>query len=247
MHYKVIACDVFTREVCWCAARSPNTLDIVFTSKGEHNEPARLRSLLQEAVNCAAEGDVAYDAVLLVYGLCGNATVGLTARKYPLVIPRAHDCTTLFLGSKEAFDVHFGANPSQGWTSVGYSERGDALLSDSDMRLFLQGGMSVAELIEQYGEENARYLLDALTIAKDFPDVPFIDVPETHIAERVHYIRDYIAGLGKTCRTLPGSIGLIAALIAGEWDERRFQIVPPDHAIAGVYDYEQVLRAEKTE
>lgn len=244
MHYKVIACDVFTREVCWCAARTPNTLDIAFTPKGEHNEPTQLRRLLQAAIDAAAASGIAYDAVLLAYGLCGNATVGLTANSFPLVIPRAHDCTTVFLGGKEAFEQHFGACPSQGWTSVGYSERGDSVISDSEMRLFLQGGMSAAELIEQYGEENARYLMESLSVKKDFPEVPFIDVPETHMPELAQRIRDHIARLGKTCRVLSGAITLIEGLVAGGWPEDRYLVVPPGQRIAGVYDYAEVMRAE---
>ncbi len=36
MYFKLIACDVFTREVCHCIARSPHTVDVGFTEKGAH-------------------------------------------------------------------------------------------------------------------------------------------------------------------------------------------------------------------
>lgn len=243
MFYYVIACDVLTREVCWCAARTPHTLDISFTAKGEHNTPAKLRELLQSKIDAAAASPVAYDAVLLVYGLCGNATVGLTARDCPLVTPRAHDCTTLFLGSKEAFREHFGANPSQAWTSVGYAERGDAILSDGDARTFAQGGLSFAELSAQYGEENARYLIEALSAGHDSAEIPFLDVPESHVPEIVSRIRAHISAAGKTMRTLPGHIRLIEKLLSGDWPDADFLVVPPGARIEGVYDHEQVMRA----
>ena len=247
MHFRVLACDVLTREVCWCAARSPNTLDLSFFAKGEHNHPSRLRELLQEQIDVAAEGDIAYDAVLLAYGLCGNATIGLTAKRFPLVIPRAHDCTTLFLGSKQAFEEHFGGNPSQAWTSVGYSERGDSVFSDGDARSFGQGGQSFLELAEIYGEENARYLVDALTAHHDSPDIPLIDVPETHIDVLIERIKAYMHSAGKNMQHLPGSIRLIESLITGNWPEEQFLLIPPGGHIAGVYDYDQVVCSKITD
>ena len=95
---------------------------------------ANLRALLQAQIDAVAAGNVEYDAVLLGYGLCGNSTLGLEARRFPLVIPRAHDCTTLFLGSKEAFQEHFGPNPSQTWASVGWSRRARAARSTASGR-----------------------------------------------------------------------------------------------------------------
>ncbi len=245
MHYRVIACDVLTRELCWCAARTPNTLDITFTAKGEHDNPARLRDLLQQQIDAAAASAITYDAVLLGYGLCGNATVGLTANTFPLVIPRAHDCTTLFLGSRKAFEEHFGANPSQAWTSIGYSERGDSVISDGDARSFGPGGQSFAELAATYGEENARYLLDAMTINNSSKEIPFLDVPETHIASLVARIREYMAAADKTLQPLPGSLRLIEALLAGDWPEDEFLVAPPGTSIAGVYDYKEVVCANR--
>ncbi len=244
MRLKVIACNVLTREVSWCAARSSNTLDLVFLPKGEHDHPPRLREILQEEIDATAISGIAYDAVVLVYGICGNATIGLKANTFPLVMPRAHDCTTLFLGSKEGFEEHFGKNPSQAWTSVGYSERGDSFLSDGNTRTYDQNGFSFAELAATYGEENACYLMEAMTAHHDSPEVPFLDVPETHVPELVEKIKTYIADTGKRMRTIPGGIRLIEALVAGHWDESLFLVTPPGSVVAGVYDYEQVVCAK---
>ena len=46
------------------------------------------------------------EAVVLAYGLCGRGTVGLRPLRHQLVIPRAHDCITVFMGSKEAYADH---------------------------------------------------------------------------------------------------------------------------------------------
>lgn len=246
MHLKVLACNVLTREVSWCAARCPHTLDIVYLPKAEHNAPTRLRAMLQEQIDLAAASDTKYDAVVLVYGICGNATIGLEARTCPLVIPRAHDCTTLFLGSKEKFQEHFGANPSQAWTSLGYSERGDTLVSEGNARIFGEGNVSYAELVETYGEENARYIVDAMSASHESKDIPFLDVPETHVPELVACLFKRIAESGKNVTTIPGSIGIVENLIGGNWPEERFLVVPPGHRIEGLYDYEKVMTVTQT-
>ena len=47
MYFKLIACDVLTREVSYCIARTPHTVDVEFTEKGQHEDSERLRLLLQ--------------------------------------------------------------------------------------------------------------------------------------------------------------------------------------------------------
>ena len=55
--------------------------------------------------------------------MCGTATVGLTARHAPLVLPRAHDCITLYLGSRQRYNEEFMRHPGTYWYSVDYMER----------------------------------------------------------------------------------------------------------------------------
>lgn len=120
MRFRLISCEVFARPAYRAAAKSPHIVDMAFTRLRSHVNPHQLRREIQEAIDSTAEG---YDAILLGYGLCGNSTAGLKARSIPLVIPRAHDCCTIFLGSREAFLEHFGQTPSAQWSSVCYFER----------------------------------------------------------------------------------------------------------------------------
>ena len=79
----------------------PNQVDIEFLPKGLHDiGQAGMSARLSEVL--AAVDETKYEAVLLGYGLCSNGLVGLTARSIPLVVPRAHDCITLFLGEQGA-------------------------------------------------------------------------------------------------------------------------------------------------
>ena len=111
----MISCEVFSRLVYSAAARTPNILDVEFTELRSHVNPDGLRKQIQDIIDGTPDK---YDAILLGYGLCGNSTSGLRARSIPLVIPRAHDCCTVFLGSRAAFLEHFGLTPSAQWSSA---------------------------------------------------------------------------------------------------------------------------------
>lgn len=159
--YKFICCDVLFRMACRAAAASRNIIDIEFTRLLSHVEPAVLRKEIQGLIDKAdAEGE--YEAILLGYGLCGNSTAGLVARRQPLVIPRAHDCCTLFLGSRGKFADFFGERLSAQWSSHGYLERNHDYSGGSDLNKGLGLDKDYAALVEQYGEENAEYLWETL-------------------------------------------------------------------------------------
>src|SRR5512145_92654 len=104
MKMKALTCDALARPVYWAAAHSPHTVDVELLRFGLHTRPNELHNRLQAHIDAAPHG---YDAVILAYGLCGKATAGLKARHTPLVITRAHDCITLFLGSRTRYTDEF--------------------------------------------------------------------------------------------------------------------------------------------
>ena len=250
MRLKLIGCEVLTREICHCVAQSPHIIDIEFTAKDLHNQSAVLRNSLQERIDGAVR-ERCYDAVLLGFGLCGNSTLELQAREIPLVLPRAHDCCTLFLGSREEFTRHFGDKLSAPFTSAGYMERSDGNLfhDPSDLLALLGGGRSYADLVAEYGEETASYIRETLLGASGMPahdqTIYFIDIPESRHLDCAGRCRERAFSEGKELIVLPGSLNLIKKLTFGEWDDD-FLVVQPGQRIAGVYDFQTIITAEET-
>jgi len=241
MKFKLICCEVFLREACIAIAESPNTIDPEFTPKGAHEQPNFLREVIQSKID-AAEGK-GYDAILLGFGLCGNSAAGLKARSIPLVIPRAHDCCTIFLGSKAKFIEHFKDNLSAEWSSTGYMERGDSYIRETDTGKLLGLDKSYEDLVEQYGEENARYVWE--TLHPDFhgDEMIFIQIPETAHLGYVEKLKSLAAEQGKKVRIIDGDMRLIRGLVNGDWSREEYLVVPPGKEIKPVYDQDKVMEA----
>ena len=106
----VIACNVLEAEVRHWGAGLAQIGEFVFLPQGLHNEPVRLQRELQAAID-RAEANPAVDAIALVYGLCSRGVENLRHPRCPLVIARAHDCVTLFLGDKDRYADSLKAHP----------------------------------------------------------------------------------------------------------------------------------------
>lgn len=233
MHLKLIACEVFYRELCAEVARSIHQVDLLFVPKGLHDQgPVAMRERLQRAIDEASAGP--YERVVLGYGLCGNGIAGLQARACPLVIPRAHDCITLFLGSRERYLNYFQNHPGVYFLTSGWIERGRTLEP--------QLSLNYEDLVTRYGEENARYLQQELT--RHYRQITFIQTgvePDQRFEE---HSRREAAGRGWAFEKVQGDPALIRELVNGPWDDSKFLTVPPGWRVAVSHD-DGVLRAEK--
>ncbi len=239
MRLRLIGCEVFSRLAYKAAAASENTVDMVFTRMQSHTKPAQLKMEIQGIIDSTPEG---YDAVLLGYGLCGNGAAGLKARALPLVIPRAHDCCTIFLGSREAFKEHFGQTPSAQWYTACYYERLGNWYHDNPLDMFMPGlGMSYQELVDKYGEENAQYVLESLKSENTVDFLTYIELPGFDIGSvREEFIK-HAADEGKKTRFIEGNSRIIDDLVNGRWNVDDFLTAPPGMEIKPVYDHDRIF------
>ncbi len=240
-----LTCEVLARSVYLCAARSPHVVDVRLNRRGLHDDPPNLRTILQTEVD---ETGAPYDAVVLAYGLCGGATAGLRAATIPLVVPRAHDCITLFLGSRDRYSGEFMGHPGTYWYVQDYLERtedgsafaGVGAVSDAAAQA------TYADYVEKYGEDNAAYLMEALGAWRShydraaYVDMGVADPAAAALAET--RARSDADRRGWAFEKLAGELLLIRKLIDGAWDEDML-VVRPGEQLAMSYD-ERVIRAE---
>lgn len=234
MHLKLISCEVLYREMCSTAARSPHQVDVEFLPKGLHDLGGEaMRSKLQESVDRVDAGQ--YDAILMGYALCGNGVVGLTARTLPIVLPRAHDCIALLMGSRGKYQLYFDANSCVYYRSTGWLERGGNL--EQVFRDRTGVGHSLEELIVRYGEENGRYLYKELTRYKHtYRQLTYIETglePDGSFEERA---REEAAKKGWTFEKVTGNLTLFQQLLSGNWPKQDFLIVKPGWRVVPTYN-----------
>jgi hypothetical protein len=249
MRLLALTCEVLARAVYLSAARSPHVVDVRLNRRGLHDNPPNLRTILQAEID---EAGAPYDAIVLAYGLCGGASAGLRAGDVPLVVPRAHDCITLFLGSRERYTAEFTGHPGTYWYVQDYMERTDddsafagvGALSDAEARA------THAEYVAKYGQDNADYLMEVLGAWRDHYDrAAYVEMGiadlrgAAPIEERA---RDDAARRGWAFDKLAGELVLVKRLIDADWDPADVLVLAPGERLAMSWD-EAVIRAEPAE
>ena len=238
MRLVLIACEIFYREVSEVVARSVNRVDVRFLPKGLHDVgQEEMRRQLADALD---EVDAAqYDAVLLGYGLCNNGIAGLAARSIPLVVPRAHDCMTLFIGSKERYLEYFQNNPGVYFKTTGWIERaGDVQQYSADtIQKRLGLGQSYEELVEKYGEDNAEFLYKQLSdMTRNYTQITFIEMGIEPDDRFERSCREETQRQGWKFEKLKGDLCLFRDLVDARWEEERFLVLQPGQLVAPSFD-----------
>ncbi len=243
---KLIACEILYREVCAAVSRAVNQIDVEFLPKGLHDiGQAAILQRLDETLQAVDESN--YDAVLFGYGLCSNGLVGLTARSIPLVVPRAHDCITLFLGDKERYIEYFRANPGAYFKTSGWIERGSELNQYDPDSAQNQSGMNQTyeELVAKYGEDNAKFLYEQLSeMTRNYSRLTFIEMGIEPDDRFLRHARQEAEQKDWQFEHLQGDMRLIQELVDGPWDNDRFLVVKPGYRVASSFD-DLIIRAEK--
>jgi hypothetical protein len=244
MHFIALTCEALARNIYAAAATSPHTIDIQLFKQGLHNTPKRLNEMLQEEIDGIQ--DESYDAILLAFGLCGMATHGIQTTKLPLIIPRAHDCITLYLGSRGRYQEEFSANPGTYWYSLDYLERNNA---DSMVAL---GATSQATLdaayegyVQKFGKENADYLMEVMgSWQTHYTRAVYIHMEHSQDAAFEQRAREDASRHGWTFERIQGNRHLLNQLIQGEWPEEDFLTVPPGHIIVQSMDPDVIIQTK---
>ncbi|KPK61918.1 MAG: hypothetical protein AMK73_07260 [Planctomycetes bacterium SM23_32] len=244
MRLKVVACGVFEEELRAAAAGSANEVEVELLDAGLHAVPETLRLRAQQAIDAASDAR-RYDAVCLSYGLCGRGTAGLISRELPLVIPRVHDCIAVFLGSAGAYAEQFARHPGTFYFTTGWyrhKAHPERTRMAAARRFDATTHPHYAELSRRYGRESARYVVEFLeSWRRNYSRAALIDHGFA-TAEHEEMTRAVAEAAGWDYERLPGSMALLEGLLAGEWDEAEFLLVPPGLMVVPTND-ERILAA----
>lgn len=238
MRLQFIVCKVMQREAYFCAARSKNVVDVRLMEQGLHDQPDRLRSEVQKALEATTDiQGRPFDATLLGYGLCSNGIVGLSA-DIPIVVPRGHDCITLLLGSKEKYKEYFDSHRGVYWYSPGWIESGKQPSEERYENL-------LKEYKQKYGDDNAQYLMEVeQTWMKEYNWATYIDWGLVDSEGFEEYTKSCADFLGWNYDELRGDPSLMQRMVDGQWNQDEFLIVKPGQKIGEDLTSEGIIKAE---
>jgi hypothetical protein len=242
----VIACPVFQRELEMLAANAKNIVTFRHLEMGLHEGSAEnLRAALQTAIDAVPPGQC--DAIAIGYGLCNRGVIGLQARTAPVVIPRAHDCIGMLLGSSQCYLAQLEAQPGTYFQSAGWLENSPAN-GDIRQQNFTFGpnsNVTREKLVEKYGAENADFLLEQFSnFTKHYERLAFIATPAPEAKKWEAAARGIAQKRGWKFEKLPGDLGWLKRLLDADWSEREFLKLNPGERV-GLRSDASLIGAEK--
>lgn len=248
-HFKILACKIFQRELAQVLLTCPHALDITFMRQDLHMNPNQLREALQREIDLIESGEDLHtnqrgfdqtEAILLGYGLCSNALAGIKSSRLPLVIPRAHDCVTHFMGSKERYAAYFHDVKgsffyTQGWLDL------ELDIGQADLE------RKRSEYMERFDgdEDTVEYLLDVdREMLKNYRYITYITWPGLPSEGGMAKAQDIASETGLELLPYEGSNRLMMDFVNGNWNEEDFLILQPGETLQPSYD-ERIMKGER--
>lgn len=201
----IITCATVAEELRLMGVPEGELLELEF---GLHVYPEKLKETLQERIDAVpGDGDV-----ILGYGLCSNAAVGLRSGPHRLVIPRVDDCIALFLGSRSEHLRRLREEPGTYFLTKGWIKAAEYPVQD------------YLRMVERYGEERAMRVARAMLA--NYKRVVLINTGNYRIEEWRAAARSMAEAFELAYEEIPGSTRMLRMMLDGEWNSE-FVVVGP--------------------
>ncbi len=235
MRIAVITCAVLEAEFDELVKGMPQVVHVERLPQGLHNTPDLLRQQLQATVT-RIESETEAEAIVLGYGLCSRGVEGVRTGRCLLVLPRAHDCITLLLGSKERYAEYVKRFPGTYWYSPGWNKHH---VPPGQLRHDLLR----RQYVEKYGEENADFLMESEQAwFRAYTRATYVDIGIGGTEQDVAYSRSCADWLGWEFDRQRGDPALMRDLLSGAWDDGRFLVLRPGETMRMTADEKVVER-----
>jgi hypothetical protein len=213
----IIACSIMKDELVHVR---PDGISFVFLEQSLHRTPQKMKEAIQEEIN-KAEGWEGGDSIILSYGLCSNGIVGIKANRHTIVIPRVHDCITLFLGSRERYFEEHQKEPGTYYLTRGWIEEKKSPLGIYE------------EYCQRYGKETAEWaikeeLKNYTRIALVESELGLSDNHRKHAQENARF-------LNLRYEEIKGSLDFFRKIIQGPWDKDFVVLKPGEEATQEIF------------
>jgi len=208
---KVIACATVIEEML---PLMPPQLSYEVLEFGLHSNPDKLRAALQTAIDAAPPH---IETILLGFGLCAKAVAGLKTGSRTIIIPKADDCITIFLGSANRYQQQQRNEPGTLYMTKGWIEAGTPLDEQREI------------MAKKYGEQKAEMLFKKML--QGYKRLAFINTGNYELESYRKRSQEIAQRLELRYEEIQGNNSLVTKLLSGAWDEE-FVVAPPGHTVA---------------
>lgn len=214
----IIACATVAEELKHMGVPDTHMTVLEF---GLHENPLKLHVTLQQEIDKITQPGI--KNIILGYGLCSNAVVGLSSKTCRLVVPKVDDCISIFLGSNEDRRKKLSESPGTFYLTKGWIEAPEKNSELESMR---------EVYAKRYGKEKAERMLEAYRLAtlKSYANYTLINTGNYKIDEFRSRAKEMAEKAGLQYRETKGSNRLLVKMIKGEWDSE-FEIAEPGEGI----------------
>ena len=206
----VMACAIVLEEML---PHIPEGMDYQLFDFGLHVNPDKLRVTLQEAID---DVNGRYDTIILGYGMCSQAIVGLHANNCRLVVPGVDDCIAIFLGSRQAYHSQTRSEPGTYYLTKGWIEAGITPFSEYNYTA------------EKYGKEKADRIYHVMMA--NYKRLALINTGQYEIEEYRDYTKWTANRFNLRFEEIEGSDALVKKMLFGPWDEE-FVVLQPGETV----------------
>ena len=181
---------------------------------GLHIQPNLLRSTLQTAIDEVQDN---IDTILLGYGLCSQAVIGLKSDRFRMVVPRVDDCIAIFLGTRSAYTAQCRKEPGTYYLTKGWIEVGSSPFTEYD------------DMVKRLGPEKAARIHNLMM--RNYKRLALINTGQHDMDHYRQYARETAERFELRYEEIDGSNVMVKKLVEGQWDEE-FVVIERGETIA---------------
>lgn len=213
----VVACRTIKEELERAINETHCDYPILWIESGLHLNTGELRECIQKKLDSISN----VDQVLLSFGYCGNAVIGLKSLDYKVIFPRVDDCITLLLGSSERRkniskekETYF---LTKGWLN-------------SERNIWAE----YKDTIKRFGKAKADKIYKIML--GNYERLGVIETETCKSEDFMKITHQIAADLKLKQEVIPGTIRYIKKLLTGPWDDE-FVIINPYETVSMEHIY----------
>lgn len=194
----MIACETIKDEILKVKQTTGFNDDIVWLNAMLHNDPDNLKEEIQKVIH----KNTHRSRILLAYGNCGNALVGIFSEGSELIIPATDDCIAMLLyGNDDATNMRKDTY----FFTKGWIEGERSMLVEYE------------HCMKKYGQKLGKEIFDSLLV--HYKNLMFIDCKAYNSEKYLSISEEFANNTGLSLIIQEGNLTILEKLMRKDWDD----------------------------